>query len=123
MIKTNDNLIEITAKNVDKGQALLFLQQKEKIKTSEIAVIGDSNNDISMFEKANVRINVRFDNIHLHNLTDYNYYSHKSFAYAFNKHILQYNAPKKHFFNKIYLKCDFEIELKNSYTLFSYIYL
>lgn len=47
---------EISAKNVDKWNAIEFLKEKMQIKTEEIVAIGDNVNDKKMIEKAGLGI-------------------------------------------------------------------
>ena len=47
---------EISAKNVDKWNAIEFLREKMDIKTEEIIAIGDNINDKKMIEKAGLGI-------------------------------------------------------------------
>lgn len=49
-ICASNNALEISAINTNKAQALLNYIQKENISPDEVAVIGDSGNDIIMFE-------------------------------------------------------------------------
>jgi len=42
--------IEISPKGVNKGQALKYLIDTTKVKYNEVFVVGDGNNDLSMFE-------------------------------------------------------------------------
>lgn len=45
--------IDINANNISKGEIIRQICKRDNIDTSEIAVIGDSGNDISMFELTN----------------------------------------------------------------------
>ncbi len=47
----SDNVIEVTAKNCSKGNALSHFISKEKLENCRVFVVGDSGNDISMFKK------------------------------------------------------------------------
>jgi HAD superfamily hydrolase (TIGR01484 family) len=44
------NGLEITAKNIDKGKALMQLAAQHGIEIDEVAVVGDDANDIPMFQ-------------------------------------------------------------------------
>jgi Cof subfamily protein (haloacid dehalogenase superfamily) len=50
-IVVSENAIEVTAKNVSKGNALRAYCQRENIAPEEVIVCGDSGNDITMFEQ------------------------------------------------------------------------
>ncbi|MCI6788475.1 MAG: Cof-type HAD-IIB family hydrolase [Mollicutes bacterium] len=47
----SDNVIEVTAKNCSKANALAHYISKEKLENCRVFVVGDSGNDISMFKK------------------------------------------------------------------------
>ncbi len=49
-IAWSDNVIEFTAKGVDKGRALLKYCQDNNISVNDVFVIGDSGNDLTMFK-------------------------------------------------------------------------
>ena len=58
-IRSGDYFFDILNKEATKGNALLLLLQDLGIKRDEVAVFGDSPNDLSMFEMAGLRIAVR----------------------------------------------------------------
>ena len=56
---------EISAKNVDKWNALEVLKEKMNIKTEEIIAIGDNMNDKKMLENAGLSIAMGQSNPHI----------------------------------------------------------
>lgn len=50
-VAVSDYALEITAKGADKGNGVLKYCQENNIKPEEVFVIGDSGNDLSMFDK------------------------------------------------------------------------
>lgn len=50
-IAWSDNVIEFTAKGIDKGTALLNYCKDNNIQLNEVFVVGDSGNDLTMFNK------------------------------------------------------------------------
>lgn len=65
VIKTSKYNLEITAKNTDKGEALIYLSNLLKINKNEIVCFGDSGNDVPMFKQSNmnIAINPRNENL------------------------------------------------------------
>lgn len=51
-VETSDSSLEIMSKNVSKGIAVRKIMKEMNILTKDVYVIGDSENDISMFEAA-----------------------------------------------------------------------
>ncbi|GJM78019.1 hypothetical protein HMSSN139_05150 [Paenibacillus sp. HMSSN-139] len=51
-----NHIVEVIAKETDKGSALRFLADHLGVDMSDTVVIGDSYNDISMFEAAGTKI-------------------------------------------------------------------
>lgn len=47
----SDHSIEISPKGISKGNALKYLIETTKVKSNEVYVVGDSENDVSMFDK------------------------------------------------------------------------
>jgi Cof subfamily protein (haloacid dehalogenase superfamily) len=58
-VRSGDYFFDILNKDATKGNALLSIAENLKIKRDEVAVFGDSPNDLSMFEMAGLRIAVR----------------------------------------------------------------
>lgn len=54
--KPSKKVLEITSFGINKGYALDFLTQVVNISNNEVVTFGDSDNDISMFEKSGFRI-------------------------------------------------------------------
>ncbi|MGL5630437.1 MAG: HAD-IIB family hydrolase [Mycoplasmoidaceae bacterium] len=48
---SGDNFIEVHSKNISKGKAVKKIKEWYKIKSDELVVIGDSGNDLSMFQE------------------------------------------------------------------------
>ena len=60
----------ITDREVSKGKALKFIAEKLEIRLEEVAAIGDSENDIDMFEVAGIGIAVANADIKLKRVAD-----------------------------------------------------
>ena len=56
IVSSGEGLIDIMAQATTKGDAVAALAKREGISLQEVAVFGDSPNDISMFEVAGVRV-------------------------------------------------------------------
>lgn len=67
---TNKRVIEVTSKNVNKGKALEFLLDQEKVLPHEIVVFGDSSNDVEMFKIAGLKISLNSKNDELCNISN-----------------------------------------------------
>lgn len=68
---TYENVCEIAPSGVSKGEGLKILLDYLKIKESELAVIGDNVNDISMFEIANKRYCIKNSHENLQKVANY----------------------------------------------------
>lgn len=55
-MRYKDNTMEILGEGAEKGKALRILSKHLGFESTEIAVIGDSNNDLSMFDEARISI-------------------------------------------------------------------
>lgn len=55
LVYSSDRDLDILPRGVDKGSALAWLCKRLSITTGEVLVAGDTNNDKSMFDLANVR--------------------------------------------------------------------
>lgn len=62
---------ELTSKDADKGKAVIELARNLKIDTIEVACIGDSNNDIPMFQIAGYRIGMGNANEDICKMSDF----------------------------------------------------
>ncbi|WP_031488893.1 Cof-type HAD-IIB family hydrolase [Ureaplasma canigenitalium] len=62
---TNKHIIEITNLNVNKGTSLKFIANLLNLKKDEIASIGDSFNDVPMFQESAISALARVKNIKL----------------------------------------------------------
>lgn len=82
IIRTSNRVIEITAENINKGQALEFIKNENNLKKYQICTFGDSNNDYSMFLKAGFRFNFKKSNKLLSEISNFSYKSNKSFSKA-----------------------------------------
>lgn len=56
MVQSMNDVLDIMAKGVSKGAALLFLAGKVGMKLSQTAVLGDNHNDVSMLQVAGLPI-------------------------------------------------------------------
>lgn len=83
--------LEIMNKNVSKGNAIKIVSDMYKIPTSEIMVLGDQNNDLSMFEIAGVKVAMANGNSKLKTYADFITKSNNDsgVAYAINKVIFE----------------------------------
>ena len=59
IVRSGEYFFDFLNKNVNKGNALKEIMKMFKLKKEEVAVIGDSYNDLSMFEIAGLRIAVK----------------------------------------------------------------
>jgi hydroxymethylpyrimidine pyrophosphatase-like HAD family hydrolase len=86
---SHPKLIEINLKNIDKGYGVNFVANRLKIKKDEIAAIGDSNNDLPLFEAASLKIAVKTNSKFLKEKASY-YLDYKKHAVAdaINKYII-----------------------------------
>lgn len=87
---TSKNL-EIMNKNSSKGNAIKIVSDMYKIPTSEIMVLGDQNNDLSMFDIAGVKVAMANGNSKLKTYADFITKSNNDsgVAYAINKVIFE----------------------------------
>lgn len=53
--------VEVTVPNVDKGTALTWMIDKLGIAVDDVVAVGDSSNDVPMFEVAGLSVGVAFD--------------------------------------------------------------
>lgn len=83
--------LEIMNKNVSKGNAIKIVSDMYKIPTSEIMVLGDQKNDLSMFEIAGVKVAMANGNSRLKTAADFITKSNNDsgVAYAINKVIFE----------------------------------
>lgn len=83
--------LEIMNKSVSKGNAIKIVSDMYKIPTSEIMVLGDQNNDLSMFEIAGVKVAMANGNSRLKTSADFITKSNNDsgVAYAINKVIFE----------------------------------
>lgn len=95
--KTSSNNLEITAYKTSKGEALEKISELMNIPKNEIAVFGDSGNDISMFEKAGLKISIGEKNQDLLDVAN-NFVSKKEggFATAIEKYLLNDSEKLNH---------------------------
>jgi len=59
LVRSGEYFFDILNLKASKGEALKYIISKTHIKSKEVAVFGDSPNDLSMFEYAGLRIAVR----------------------------------------------------------------
>ena len=59
LVRSGEYFFDILSLNASKGHALEFITDMLKIRKDEIAVFGDSPNDLSMFDSAGIKIAVR----------------------------------------------------------------
>ncbi|MGL5256845.1 MAG: Cof-type HAD-IIB family hydrolase [Proteocatella sp.] len=83
--------LEIMNKNVSKGNAIKIVSDMYKIPTSEIMVLGDQKNDLSMFEIAGLKVAMANGNSRLKTAADFITKSNNDsgVAYAINKVIFE----------------------------------
>lgn len=88
VVSSSDANIEVTSLEASKGNALDFIAKHLNISTDEILAIGDSDNDISMLEKAGLSIAMGNASEHVKSHTDdiTLHVSENGFAYAMNKY-------------------------------------
>lgn len=71
IIKTSKRNIEITANNVDKGEAVRFLQNLNNLNIDQLYSFGDSGNDVPMFKTTGYRFAFKRKNKQLVNLSNF----------------------------------------------------
>ncbi len=59
LVRSGEYFFDVLSLNASKGNALDFLANMLKINKGEIAVFGDSPNDLSMFGRAGLKIAVK----------------------------------------------------------------
>ncbi|TJX68945.1 HAD family phosphatase [Soehngenia saccharolytica] len=89
--KSGINNIELTRKNVTKGEALQYVSNLLGIDKSEIMSIGDNDNDISMLEKAGISVAMGNAERTIKEIADFvtKTNNEDGVAYAFRKFILE----------------------------------
>jgi hydroxymethylpyrimidine pyrophosphatase-like HAD family hydrolase len=86
---THPLLLEITAKNVNKGNALLSVANILNIKSKNIAMIGDSGNDLSMAKVSQLSIGLKTKSRAFKNYVDVYYdFKKNGVAKAINEHLI-----------------------------------
>jgi hydroxymethylpyrimidine pyrophosphatase-like HAD family hydrolase len=84
--------MEINMFGVNKGTAIQHIAKKEKINYDEIAAIGDSNNDLSAFDVAKLKIAVKSKSQKLIDTANYYLpYNKNAVADAIDKYLLDSN--------------------------------
>ncbi len=89
--KSGFNNIELTRRDVSKGQALQYVSNLLGIDKSEIMSIGDNDNDISMLEKAGISVAMGNAERAIKEIADFvtKTNNEDGVAYAFRKFILE----------------------------------
>lgn len=85
IIRTSSNNIEITNKNINKGTAIEKIIKIENLKINQTYGLGDSGNDIPMFNQVGYRISFGDKNKELLDLSNVNYKNNKFLPEALNK--------------------------------------
>lgn len=89
--KTAKRLAEITKKNIDKGYSIEMISNLSNVSLNEIIAIGDSNNDVPMFNKVGYSIAINDKRIKQH-ITKYdrclNMSTKNAVAYAIDNIVL-----------------------------------
>jgi hydroxymethylpyrimidine pyrophosphatase-like HAD family hydrolase len=91
---SHPRLLEINLGGVNKGTAINYIADRLGIKKSQIAAIGDSNNDLAAFESASLKIAVKSKSKRLiETASIYLPYSRNVVADAIHNHILLEEKP------------------------------
>ncbi len=88
IVRSGEYFFDILSPDANKGKALQFICTKLKINSNDVAVIGDSPNDLSMFKFAGLRVAVKnsFEEV----LKKADYITEENYKCGFAKAIYKY---------------------------------
>lgn len=120
IVKINAKTIEITARNISKGSAIEFIQNIENFKLDEIASLGDSQNDYSMFKLC--KYNICFNNSEkdLSKLATISVKNQNNFDKLFKKYIIDFNEYENENNESICLNLENWFDNLNSINISNY---
>ncbi|MDE5766962.1 MAG: Cof-type HAD-IIB family hydrolase, partial [Malacoplasma sp.] len=95
IVKITGKAIEVTAKNTSKGEAIKIIQKIEKFKLENTVALGDSQNDLSMFQVCNYKVCFNNEEKNLVDLANISFKNQSKFDEAFEKYIIPYQNFQK----------------------------
>lgn len=106
------NALEITAIQASKGKAVNFLKNKYKLAARNIAALGDSYNDISMFNQVGLKIAFKSNKQELSQSANYVFYNnHKDeFSSAINDLLMRLETKAKQETKPFLIDFDFNFD-------------
>ncbi|MDE5545801.1 MAG: HAD family hydrolase [Malacoplasma sp.] len=88
IVEISNKVIEVTAKNTSKGEAIKIIQKIEKFKFENTVALGDSQNDLSMFKVCNYKICFNSEEKNLVDLANVSFKNQLKFHEVFQNTII-----------------------------------